>query len=440
MSLLLVDIKNEDNPEQMPFSAELEYGLLGWILTDNSLLDHLIFLSPEHFFTQEHGRLYAEMIEMRAQGDLITPFSVSKGDNTVNGVTGYLIKAMSFSVSVIRPLEEARLLVELAERRAVISACQKQIQSIRAGDKTASEHIAELADELKRAAQVGGNNKFMTDRQVTNKIISKLNNPQKPYSTGIAGLDDCMDGGLYPEMNYLFGGRKKMGKTTLAGSISCNLNMDSVKHLYIAGEMGIEQIQQRNLSRLTNTFSNCFRTDYGRTEEFQNKIRAQVDASTNSTIYLNAPGITFDDLRRSVSQAISTYNIKGFILDSLQLVGGKDGRKSQAEHQDEVSQWCAEYGRQHSLFSIVTAQMNQTGNIRGGEGARMACDMGFEIHAPEDDPSRSVRWLEMLETRYTSWKDLGTPDAPGLHMDTHGPFFHQPPHLDQNKTQPMNFL
>ncbi len=326
----------------------------------------------------------------------------------------------------LRTPEEARMLLDLCDRRNLITACEKQIQKIRDREKTPSEHLVDLNAALEGSISRTSMSKFMTDREVSKIILTKLSTPQNPYSTGLSVLDLAMEGGFFPGMNYLFAGRKKMGKTTMAGTLSCNLNRQKIKHLYVACEMGIEQIQQRNLSRLTNTFSSSFRTEYGKTEAFKQKITEQITASNNCTIYLNAPGITFEDLRRSVAQAISIYGIKGFIVDSLQLVGGKPERKSQSEHQDEVAQWIADFGRKHNVFSLVTAQINQTGNIRGGESVRLACDMGFEIHAPEDDPSRSARWLEMIETRYTGWNNVGSDNSPVLTMNEKGPYLHEP--------------
>ena len=240
-----------------------------------------------------------------------------------------------------------------------------------------------------------------------------------------------MDGVMYPGMCYLLAGRKKMGKTTLAGTISCNLNMENRRHLYIACEMSEEEIEQRNLARVTQSYASSFRNDYGRSEEFKNKISAAILSENDATIYLDWASIPFENLKSAIAQAIPRYGIKGFVLDCLQLVGGKSPKKSQAEHQDDVAQWCVTYARQKGLFSVITAQINQTGNIRGGEGVRMACDMAFEVHAPEDDPSRSERWLEMIETRYTGWADVGSKDNCVLVMNENGPYMYERIHDEQ---------
>ena len=70
------------------------------------------------------------------------------------------------------------------------------------------------------------------------------------FQTGIEKLNQAMEGGMYAGKLYGIVGRKKMGKTMLAGTISTNLQQSGVKHLYLALEMGSEEIHQRNMARM----------------------------------------------------------------------------------------------------------------------------------------------------------------------------------------------
>lgn len=404
--------------------TNIEYCLLGWICQQNELLDSLEFLSPRHFASNEHANVYEQMLIMRAAGEIITPLTLNDKIHIGDGTRRYMMRAVMQSTAMIHPVEEARTLIEISNKRAIEELCLTKLQTI--GSKSPEQTIADLTDGLEKILNQGTGAKFFSDKQVTERILERLNTPRKPFSTGIPKLDAAMEGGLFPGMNYLFAARKKVGKTTLASTISCNLNIAGVKHLFICAEMSDLEIQQRIISRMTETYTSSFRNSFGKSPAFQAKVRAQIEASNGCIIYQSAPGITFDELRSSVAQAMSIHKIQGFILDSLQLVGGKSSKKSTAEHQDEVAQWCADFGRQRNLFSIVTAQVNQTGGIRGGEGIRLACDQGYEIHAPGDDPSRSDRWVEMIETRYTPWMNIGSKDNPALLMHEYGQYFHEP--------------
>jgi hypothetical protein len=139
-------------------------------------------------------------------------------------------------------------------------------------------------------------------------------------------------------------------------------------------------------------------------DKFQKRVSQFVHDNPANVVYCNAPGLTFTKLKETVYRAAQS-GIKGVILDYWQLVGGKESRKSTAEHQDEVAQWIADFGRESGLFNIVMAQINQEGNTRGGEGLRLACDQFYQIN--RDDITQPAMWLEMMETRYTKWLNVG---------------------------------
>ena len=66
---------------------------------------------------------------------------------------------------------------------------------------------------------------------MTEKILAAMKSKKRPYSTGLRKLDEAMGGGLYPGKSYGFAARKKVGKTILAGTISCNLAQQAGKRL-----------------------------------------------------------------------------------------------------------------------------------------------------------------------------------------------------------------
>ncbi len=76
---------------------------------------------------------------------------------------------------------------------------------------------------------------------------------------------------------------------------------------------------------------------------------------------------------------------------------------------------------------LVAAQVNQTGNTRGGEGLKLASDMYFTLHR---EKGAQGAWLEMEETRYTLYTDVGSANHPGLWLSKTGPHFVDFEHRD----------
>ncbi len=427
---------SDEQRDEMPNAMDIEYGVIGSAFANNRLMEDLGFLQPDHFYSQIHASIYAAMLGLHAAKQVITPFTVAPYLPGTANMVKYLTNAVSAAISIFQPAKEARVIVEMAARRQLIKTCQDISAGMLMENASSAESIIAATSAFEKIMSQAHHDKFQDDRQVTHAIIARMKNPSKFYSTGLRKLDQAMGGGIIPGKNYAFLARKKMGKTSLAATISCNLNQQKIKHLFICAEMNAVEIHERVIARLTHSYTSTFRNDYGRGPVFQKKLEEQIELSNGCTIYQSAPGIKFDDLRSSVAQAISIYGIKLVILDSLQLVGGKASRKSTSEHQDEVSQWLSDYGREREVSTVVMGQINQTGGVRGGEGVLLACDQAYELQAPEDDPSRSDRWFEMRETRYAARTNVGDKNTPGVLMHENGQYFYEPDY--SNGTQNLD--
>jgi hypothetical protein len=89
---------------------------------------------------------------------------------------------------------------------------------------------------------------------------------------------------------------------------------------------------------------------------------------------------------------------------------------------DSVAQWLADFCRKEDVVGIVIAQINQeNGNIRGGEGIRLAADQVYQLDKSDDDNY----YLSMMDSRYTKYADVGSQQIGGVVMDMYGPHFRQ---------------
>lgn len=399
-------------------NVEAEQCVIGALLTNNSNFINIGALQPKHFSDSTNREIFIEMQKLWGLGVSFNPITMPFERKD------YLRALAISSIGAIRIAEYSQLLIDLAQRREIREVCEEGKKSI-AEEKggLAVERAMVISEKLIAAVEQMEESVFADDFEVTEQILNEMKRDVQPYSTGYSALDIAMAGGLYPGKSYGFAARKKMGKTILAGSISCNLNLQGLRHLFICGEMSPAEIQKRTLARLLKVKQAIFNSKEGRQTAFMERVVKVADASRRSMIYKNAPGLTFDELKRYVLLARMQKKISGFILDYWQLVGGKPKGKSTAEHLDEVAQWIADTCRKYDLWSITMAQINQEGNTRGGEGIRLAFDQVYTLQAPKDDPGRSERWLDMADTRYTPWRSVGTENRPGLYLNELGPYF-----------------
>jgi len=58
-----------------------------------------------------------------------------------------------------------------------------------------------------------------------------------------------------------------------------------------------------------------------------------------------------------------------------------------------------------------------------GEGPRLATDQYYTLNR---DKGEDYAWLEMGESRYTMYQDIGAKNVPGLIFEKNGPHFADP--------------
>jgi len=414
-------MENLELKPELPHDFDAEIQLIGWVLADNKLLNH-IFLTPEVFFEGFHAEIWGCILELGNKGQSISPYTIKPlmQENKENpSIIQYLAKCLTQSILMTKPIDGAKHLSELHQKRILISGLADISQ-----DDDIETSIGKLNILSSSIANKATITQFDDCLVVSEAIMKDLRDKKKPRSTGLKKLDIAMDGGFYRGKSYGIAARKKVGKTALAATISENLNEDGAKHLFICGEMSPSEIHQRVLSRRADLYPSAFRAGYSESADFNNKLTQAITSQKRNTLYKNAPAVTFDALRQIFTVAVEKHKVEGIILDYWQLVGGKPKSKSTAEHLDEVAQFIADFGRTYNIWTLTFAQINQEGNTRGGEGIRLAFDQLYELH--RENLAESYAWLEMMETRYTPWLNpYGDKDNPTLFMNERGPFYEE---------------
>ena len=257
----------------------------------------------------------------------------------------------------------------------------------------------------------------VTSREETLKtIVSHVEEDTVVTSTGLDRLDKCMGGGLYANKLYGFQARKKVGKTIIMGTMSYNINENDVPHLWIACEMSAVELEQRHIARALGVNPLAFLKH--RDGALKDRIKEYQKNSKNNIIYADAYHLTVPRLCELIEQAVEDHQIEGFFLDYYQLVRGDS--ENRADHLEGVGQTLAGLVREHDMWGVTAAQLNQDGNTRGGEGLKLTADMVFTLHR---DKGIDQAWLEMEESRYTPYRNVGSRNDPGLTLESKGLYF-----------------
>jgi replicative DNA helicase len=411
-------------------SAEQE--LLGaMISSSHAIHEAKDIIKPEHLVGHGHLMALEAIYSLSIDGCTITPSTLSSrlpvGVFGVIETTTYLMNCMNASISVISPKDYAYMLADLFVKRSIVDTCHKTIHIAASSPMDSGIEIAaKCASNMRDFVVSNGKQSFQSDKQISLDVINGLFEDLPCYSTGISQLDDAMDGGLYASRVYGIFARMKMGKTILAGTLAYNLMQNKHKTLFIAGEMSARQIHERILSRMMECYSSDFRNKESRQSRwFQEKLSHATSQMNGYLQYADAAGITFSRLKDITAEAKEKHDCKVIILDYWQLVQSNDYKISKAEHLSKVAQWIAESSKKDELAWVVVGQLNRDGKIKDSDGAGAAFDQIYNIMGNPDDRHSTDRWLEMAETRYTKWQNVGSEENPAFYINEKGLFFNE---------------
>lgn len=412
-------------PQPMPHNEEAEQGLLGCLLIDNSCAFNVMgIVGPDDFFIPVHGEIYTAIMDRVRASEHASPITlkhVFKDHEELQDLGGaaYLADLAANMFTVVNHEHYAKVIADLADKRRLLEAMEAGCAEIRAGsdaEAVRSSIVGAMLSE-RRYSHV------KTRGQVIDEILRDAERPKIFRSTGLPLLDSSMEGGLYPGFTYGFAGPEKGGKTTLAHTISLNLNNAGVRHAYFALEMGAKQIEQRNLAREMNINSVQFLR--GAPQAMQALARKRYDMPDN-VLYADMPGSSFDQIRSELFRLVMRERIEGFVLDYWQLVNGGSKGQNRSDFLFEVAQWFANFARRHKVWCIMICQLNRGGDVFGSAGLDKACDQLYFIEKPEiPDHRGETRWLSMRRTRYTSIVDIGSENQPAFIIDPMGPYFRE---------------
>ena len=392
---------------------DAEQALLAALLARNELWYKAAeIVRAEHFADALHGRIFSAIgrtLQAGSVANVVTLKAEFDADPALaaQGGAKYLAR-LSAGVVTLHVGDYGEVIRDLWMRRELLARIEALKAAAADTDASIDGMIAGGIGDL-HGLSAQGRQTAQGKRAVAESLVGSIMRPAAVYATGLPGLDEALGGGLYAGKMVGVSARKKVGKTVLLGTIFHNLARAGVMHLFIALEMSPAEIEQRNAARELAINSIAFLK--APTKDLARRVADYASAVSDSALYESAPGASLDEVRRMVSRAVVTHGIKGVILDYWQLVGGKASKETEEYHLRNVAQWLADACRKHGFWCLIAAQQNQEGNSRGGEGLRLACDVYFALNREKGSDGA---WLEMQESRYLPYQNVGSAEAPGL--------------------------
>ncbi|MBQ2910243.1 MAG: replicative DNA helicase [Bacilli bacterium] len=336
------------NGRVLPNNLEAEQSVLGaCFLSKYALQKAGENLSPESFYNDKNGKIFATMISLMEEHtpiDLTTVTSALKKKNELTEVGGveYLTEIINFVPTAsnidyyIKTVEEAALL-----RRLIETATEIATEGYRT-DETVNEILDSSEKKILNIVKNRKSSEFRSIKDVLAKTQSDLErlSENKGEITGLATgwYDfDKLTTGLHPNEFIIIAARPAMGKTAFALNLATHVAMTQDKSVAVFNlEMSAEQLAMRILSSVGQLDGFKLRTGSLMNNDWKRINEASSQLGSTNLVIDDTPGITIGEIRAKCRRlASSEKGLALVVIDYLQLISG--GKNYGTNRQQEVS-------------------------------------------------------------------------------------------------------
>lgn len=362
-----------------PHSELAEQSVLGALLLDNTAWDRVAdILAPEDFYFVDHRVVFnavAALVNANRPADAVTVFERLKAERQTSETLNLrYLEALAMCVpsagnarghaEVVRAHARCRRLITVAGDLHAGAMAQGKgfggvqelvdhtITKLMDEQGATSEHEPRLLDELLPA--------FMD--HVSDLYHSETSGA---LETGLAGVDDMLDGGLRPGDLMVLGARPSMGKTSLVLTICRHTAKGAPVLMCTLEDMLIGQTRRLvaaaggiNLADLRNPKK--------APESMWNALTDAVESLRGLSLYLDdEPALTVMDVRRKVQQVKRRAGSIGLVVvDYLQLMDGEGENRNQAL--GFVANRLRRYAKEFGVPILLLSQLSRKADERNG--------------------------------------------------------------------------
>ena len=218
-----------------PHNIEAEKSVLGAVLLDERHLQSLLIeehLRPEHFYREQHGAVFAAMLELYDSDRKIDHLTVAEtlrqhgkleevgGAQAIDELAGWVPAAG-------HAREYGRIVRDNAQMRALLTASYEIQASVLSREAPARELVEQAERSMLEVAHDDRQKKVRTIADILHEETDKLHRlsvPKTPLTGTTSGFKDLDEktGGFQPGNLVIVAARPSMGKSALVANIAEN--------------------------------------------------------------------------------------------------------------------------------------------------------------------------------------------------------------------------
>lgn len=379
---------SEQHGKLPPKADDLEAAVLGAMMLEKAALSDVIdILSPEAFYDERHGRIFAaiqRLFNNTQPVDILTVVAElrKEGDLEICGGAYYISQLTNRVGSSANAEFHARIVIQKFIQRELIRVSSEIIRD-------AYEDTTDVFDLLDNAEA----NIFKVSEGLIGKEVQSMTNllsqavkdieKAKNHGTGITGVEsgftelDRVTSGWQKQDLVILAARPGMGKTAFVLSLTRNAAVEFKRPIAVFSlEMSALQLVNRLIAAETELSVEKLKKGDLAEHEIQ-QLHTLSARLAEAPIYIDdTPGLSVFQLRAKARRLKAQYDIGMIIIDYLQLMtAGSENRGNREQEISTISRSLKTIAKELDVPIIALSQLSRAVETRGGSKRPQLSDL-----------------------------------------------------------------
>ncbi len=373
-----------------PHNLEAEKSVLGAVLLDERHLYALLIeehLRPEHFYREQHGAVFAAMIELHQGDRKIDHLTVAEtlrqhGKLEELGGVEAIDELAGWVPSAGHARDYGRIVRDNAQLRALLTTSYEIQASVMSREAPARDLLERAERSVLEVAQDERQKTFRSVAEILHEETDKLHQlsiaktPLTGTPSGFKDMDE-LTGGFQPGNLIVIAARPSMGKSALVANIAENAALKGYPVALFSLEMSESELAQRFVASQARIRGEELRR--GRVAENRwQKILTACQTLAEAPLWVDDSSDTgVLDVRAKARRL--HHQVEGglglIIIDYLQLMRHEGRVDSRVEQVGQISRGLKGLARELNVPVIALSQLSRAVEQRGGEKKPILSDL-----------------------------------------------------------------
>ncbi|MCQ2201569.1 MAG: replicative DNA helicase [Bacteroidales bacterium] len=363
-----------------PQALDFERSVLGALLMEHDALQNVVeILKPEHFYLEQHQRIYSAMMRLNTKMmpcDMLLVMDELKKTNEFEDAGGLkmLVSLSKEAPNAVNIELHARIIFQKFLQRSLIHLGTRMQEGGFDDSKDVEDTLQEAESDLFELAQGSMKKDVIQIAPVIADAIKQMQAAAQRKDnlsglpSGFPGIDKVTSG-WQPSTMVVIAARPAMGKTAFVLSMARRMAMDyNVPVAIFSLEMSNVELVKRMLVAETEIPMEKIKNGRLTTDEWQHFNQCMPRLQQAPLFIDDTPGLSVFDLRSKARILHKKHQIKCIIIDYLQLMTAAGMRPgSRQEEVSMISRSLKGLAKELEIPIIALSQLNRNVEQRGNE-------------------------------------------------------------------------